>query len=131
MPHKNLQTVPVYGKALQLCETSRALASYFSFNKDLLKLYKSQALRDIIADAILTDAILIQQQIAQAEFSSSLKVRKESASFINTIIRNINSYCTGLEKDGVKEKEYVSLLRQEISSFRSSFKNWRTSLLRE
>lgn len=131
MPHKNLKTVPVYGKALELCQTSREIASYFSFNKDLLKLYKSQSLRDIIVDAILTDAILIQQKIAQAEFSNSLAVRKESASFINIIIRNINSYCTGLEKDGIKEKEYVTLLREEINSFRNSFKNWRTSLLGE
>jgi len=131
MPHKNLRTVPVYEKALELCQMSRELASYFSFNKDLLKLYQSQSLRDIIVDAILTDSILIQQQIAQAEFSNSLRVRKESASFINISIRNINSYCTCLEKDGVKEKEYISLLRQEISSFRNSFKNWRSSLLGE
>jgi len=129
MSHKNLRKVPVYGKALELCNISRELAWYFSFNKDLLKLYQSQSLRDTILDAILTDSILIQKQIAQAEFSNSQAVRKESAYFINTIIRNINTYCTGLEKDGVKEKEYIHLLRSEISSFRASFKKWRTSLL--
>ena len=129
MPVKNLQTVPIYGKALELCELSRQLASYFSLDKDLLKLHESQSLRDIIVDSILTDSILIQQKIVQAEYSNSLTVRKESAFFINIIIRNINSYCTGLEKDGVKEKEYVSLLRHEMKSFRKSFKNWRNSIL--
>lgn len=96
-----------------------------------MKLYQSQGLRDIIADAILTDAILIPQQIAQAEHSSSRTERLERISFIGIMIRNINSYCTGLEKDGIKETEYVNLLRKEVKSFRKSFKKWRLSLLGE
>tara|TARA_R110002167_G_scaffold308534_1_gene513343 strand:- start:1272 stop:1685 length:414 start_codon:yes stop_codon:yes gene_type:complete len=128
MPYKNLGTVPVYGKALALCQMSREIVSYVSFNKDLLKLCQSQSLRDIIAEALLTDAILIPQQIARAEHSESHIERMKSASFINIMIRNINSYCTGLEKDGVREKEYLQLLRAEIKTFRASFKKWRNSL---
>ncbi len=128
MSHKNLKSVPIYKKALELCLMSREIASYVSFNKDLLKLYQSQSLRDIIAEALLTDAILIPQQIAHAEFSQSHSERMKSASFINIMIRNINSYCTGLEKDGVREKEYLNLLRKEIKSFRASFRKWRQNL---
>ncbi len=128
MPHKNLRTVPVYRKALDLCLMSREIASYVTYNKDLLYLYQSDSLRDIMADALLTDAILIPQQIARAETSESQAVRMKSATYINTMIRNILSYLNGLEKDGVKEKEYLNLLRQEIRSFRRSFKKWRKSL---
>ncbi|NHF57917.1 TIGR03643 family protein [Flavobacteriaceae bacterium TP-CH-4] len=128
MSQKNLTSLPVYGKALELCNMSREIASYVSFNKDLLKLYQSKSLRDHIADALLTDAILIPQQIAQAEQASSYRERMRRASFIGIMIRNINSYCTGLEKDGVREKEYLDLLRAEIKSFRSSFKKWRKAL---
>lgn len=131
MSHKNLKSVPIYRKALELCHMSREIASYVTFNKDLLKLYQSQSLRDIIAEALLTDAILIPQQIAHAEFSQSHSERMRSASFINIMIRNINSYCTGLEKDGVREKEYVNLLRKEIKSFRASFRTWRKNLSSE
>ncbi|TFG79290.1 MAG: hypothetical protein E4H26_00180 [Flavobacteriales bacterium] len=131
MSHKNLKSVPIYKKALELCLMSREIASYASFNKDLLKLYQSQSLRDIIAEALLTDAILIPQQIAHAEFSQSHSERMKSASFINIMIRNINSYCTGLEKDGVREKEYLNLLRKEIKSFRASFRKWRQNLSSE
>ena len=42
MPYRNLSTVPVYKKALALCHTSRELASYFSYNKDLLHLYSNK-----------------------------------------------------------------------------------------
>jgi hypothetical protein len=113
---------------LYLCSISRELASYVSYNKDLLKLYQSNSHRDIIADSLLTDAILIPQKIAQAEWSESHSVRRRSISFINIMTRNILSYCNGLEKDGLKEKEYINLLRNEIKSFRISFKEWRRSL---
>lgn len=130
MSHKNLKLVPVYRKALELCKMSREIASYVSFNKDLLILYKSNSLRDIIADSLLTDAILIPKQIAEAEYSDSHSVRLKSARYINIMIRNINSYCTGLERDGVREKEYLNLLRNEIKGFRKSFKEWRKNILK-
>lgn len=128
MSQKNLSSIPVYKKALDLCNISREIASFVSYNKDLLKLYQSNSLRDHIADSLLTDAILIPQHIAQAESSDSQAVRMKSARFINIMIRNILSYCNGLEKDGVKEKEYLNLLRKEIRSFRKTFRVWRKSL---
>ncbi len=131
MSRKNLSTVPVYGKAIKLCYLSREIASYISFNKDLLHLYKSKSFRDVLANAILTDAILIPQQIASAEQSNSRSERIKRASFIGIMINNINSYCMGLEKDGIKEKEYLDLLRKETNLFRSSFKKWRKSLVNE
>ena len=63
--------------------------------------------------------------------SSSVNQRMQNAGFINIITHNIISYCNGLEKDGVKEKEYISLLRKELRTFRKSFKQWRSSLLDE
>lgn len=130
MSHNHLSSVPVYQKSLELCSISRAIASYVTFNKDLLKLYKSQGLRDVIAEALLTDAILIPQQIAKAENSKSRSERLKSATYINIMIRNINSYCRGLEHDGMREKEYLNLLRSEVKSFRKSFKTWRKSIIK-
>jgi len=131
MSSQNLRTVPVYRKSLALCEMSREIATYVSFNKDLLKLYKSSSLRDIIADSLLTDAILIPQKIEIAQKTTSYSERLRTTSFISIMIRNISSYCNGLEHDGVKEKEYLNLLRGEITAFRSSFKTWRKSLLND
>lgn len=127
MSYKNLSALPVYRKALELCKISREIASYVTFNKDLLKLYQSNSLRDIIADSLLTDTILIPKKIALAESKGTHSERQKSAVYISIMIRNLMSYCNGLEKDGVKEKEYLNLLRQEIKSFRKTFKSWRTS----
>ena len=80
-----------------------------------------------MANSLLTDSILIPQKIAQTEFSDSNAERQKNVSFINIMIRNINSYCLGLEKDGVKETEYLNLLREELKSFRKYYKKWKSS----
>ncbi len=128
MPDRNRGPILVYKKALQLYELSRHVVSYVSFNKDLIKLYQSNSLRDSIAGSLLTDTALISKKIEQVVYSNSYTVRVQNTTFINIMIRNLNSYCTGLEKDGVKEKEYLQLLRQEIKSFRKAFKKWTNSL---
>jgi len=128
MSHQNLGSLPVYQKALELCTLSRELASFVSYNKNMLTLYQSQSLRDHIADSLLTDAILIPQQIARAETSESVIDRMKSATFVGIMIRNISAYCNGLEQDGVREKEYLHLLKREIRIFRKSFKKWRKSI---
>lgn len=128
MSHQNLGSLPVYQKALELCTLSRELASFVTYNKNMLTLYQSQSLRDHIADSLLTDSVLIPQQIARAETSDSVSDRMKSATFIGIMIRNISAYINGLEQDGVREKEYLHLLRREIRIFRRSFKKWRKSI---
>ncbi|MGB3145993.1 MAG: hypothetical protein WBB24_17990 [Maribacter sp.] len=128
MAYRNLKNIPIYRKALELCSISREIASFVSFNKDLLRLYESKSLRDIMANSILTDSILIPQKIAQAEFTTCSSERMANVSFINIMIRNINSYCMGLEKDGVKETEYINLLRSEVKTFRKYYKKWKAGL---
>jgi len=128
MSRKNLNTIPVYCRAIELSDLSKAIVSYVSQGKDMLSPYKSSSLRVSIADAILTDAVLIPKKIEQAENTDSYAVRIKSARFINVMTRNILSYCNGLERDGVKEKEYLNLLRGEIQKFRASYKEWKEGL---
>ena len=124
MPYKNLTSLTVYQKALDLTAMSREIASYFSYNKDLMKLYESRSLRDAIADSIVQDADLIPEHIAQAVRSNSNSARLKYVGLTQIMIRNILSYCNGLEHDGVKEKEYINLFRKEIGSFRRSLNSW-------
>lgn len=131
MAYTNFGSLPVYRKALELCHMSREIASYVTFNKNLRKLYQSASHRDTILDSLLTDAILIPKKIALAETTASPSERLQIATYINIIIRNINSYCRGLEHDGVKETEYLDLLRNELRSFRKSFRTWSNNFSKE
>lgn len=128
MQNSAYNSLPVYKKSLALRDLSSAIAAYFSSDSTFFKLKRTASLREHIAFSIFTDSSLISQQIKQAETSNSYEVRMKSATYINVITRNILYYCNGLEQDGVKEKEYVNLLRRELKSFRKSFKQWRKSL---
>ena len=121
-------SLPVYKKSLEIRDLSTAIASYFSKENNFFKLKRTAGLRDHIASSLCIDADLISKQIKQAATSNSYETRVQSATFINIITRNLNSYCNGLDHDGVKEKEYLNLLRTELKSFRVSFKQWRKSL---
>lgn len=129
MASGSIHSLPVYRKSLALYDLSKAVAAYFSYDKDVFSMRSSNSLRDNLSDSLLTDADLIIQEITTAATSKSHKTKLKSLTFINVMTRNILAYCNGLEHDGVKEKEYLNLLRTEIKAFRQSFKSWRKSFL--
>ena len=129
MKNRNYASLPVYQRSLALKDLSTAVASYFSYEGDLFVLPKKSGLRNEIANALFVDASLISKNLVEAATASSKKIRNKNITYINIMTRNILAYCNGLEKDGVKEKEYLQLLRKEIRSFRADFKQWRKSLI--
>ena len=129
MERNSLDSLSVYRRSLALRDMSEAVASYFSYNREILSLRKIDCFRDDITQSLMTDALLITKEVGQAALSNSHSVRMKSLTFVNIMTRNILAYCNGLERDGVKEKEYLNLLRREIKTFRISFKKWRKSLI--
>ncbi|GGG50285.1 hypothetical protein GCM10011414_19950 [Croceivirga lutea] len=131
MNKSNLSSLPVYQKSLEVNDLSLALEAYFSLEKSspLFKRRKIASLRSEIVSAIKDDAQLISRFISETVDTDCVELRSKHLTFINTITKNILSYCNGLDRDGVREKEYVNLLRQEIKLFRRHFKSWRKSLL--
>lgn len=127
MQKHTYSSLPVYQKSLALLDLSKALASYFSPDTRVFS-QRTLGLRTIIAESLAQDAALIPSTIAQVYETESNSTRLKNATFINVITRNILSYCNGLENDGVKEREYLQLLRRETKIFRKSFKQWRKSI---
>ncbi len=123
----NHQSSTVYQQSLAISDLGRAIASYFSVDLNPQQLTRSSGLRSEIAFSLHHDALLIPKTIDNAVKSDSREYRLKQMTFLNTILKNILSYCNGLERDGVKEREYVNLLRSEIKLFRKSFKTWRRS----
>ncbi len=122
------EQLSIYRKSLALRDMSEAIAHYFEYRKDALVLSRYPGLRDDVVHCLVADASLITKEVEMAARSSSYSKRMKSLTFINVMTRNILSYCNGLEKDGVKEKEYLNLLRTELKSFRRACKKWRRSL---
>ena len=121
MENNGFNTLPVYKNSLALRDLSDALGHYFSPEQKRFS-RKTLGLRAVIAESLIADASLLPLTIEKTYQSNSLSYRLKNATFINIITRNIISYCNGLEKDGVMEKEYIQLLRKELKTFRKSFK---------
>ncbi|WP_010517750.1 hypothetical protein [Croceivirga radicis] len=130
MSSQAYSNLPVYQKSLALKDLSAAVAHYFAKDYSNYKLSRTASLRDVIANSLITDTSLIIASIENASNATCSASRARNASQINIIIRNLLSYCNGLEKDGVKEREYLNLLRYELKAFRKSFKVWRKSILK-
>ena len=128
MSHKRLRDLPVYKKATELQRMSRAIALCAAGKEEVINLYRATSLKGEVAGSLLADTALIRKQIALAAGTTSLTIRQNSLQFVAIMIRNLGSYCKGLEIDGMREREYIELLRQELVSFRTSFKQWRKSL---
>lgn len=128
MSSNGLINLPVYKKSLELRSMSRAIAICVARHPDLICLYKSESLRDQVADSLIKDTVLIPQQIALAANTSSIALRERSLHFVHIMTRNLASYCKGLEMEGVKEREYLDLLRRELKLFRKYLKSWHKSL---
>ena len=130
MKNTPFNTLPVYRNSLVLRDLSDALAQYFTPDKPV---FKSQniGLRAIIAASLATDASLLPETIEKVYSTTSIDARRKNTTFISIITKNLVSYCNGLERDGIKEKEYLQLLRNELRTFRKSFKQWRKSLLND
>jgi len=128
MSYKGLKDLPVYKKAVELQTVGRAIALCAAGKEAAVNRYMANSLRGEVAGLLLTDTALIRKQIALAAGTSSLSIRQNSLQFVSVMIRNLGSYCRGLEMDGMREREYLELLRHELVSFRKSFKQWRKSL---
>jgi hypothetical protein len=129
MTPAGFRQLPIYRKALELQSMGRAIAFCVSGRGDFPGRVSSGSLKNEVAEALLTDAILIRRQIALAASTPSLNIRRQSLQFISIMIRNLNSYIRGLEMESTGEREYLELMRSELRSFRKSYRAWRRSLV--
>lgn len=122
--------LPIYQKAVELQQLTRGIAYCATGNGDLLRWNPRGSLREEMAGHLVGDMSLIRKQIALAAHTSSAEMRESSLQFIHVMIRNLISYCKGLEMDGMREADYLNLLRRELIGFRRSFRHWRENLSR-
>ena len=82
---------------------------------------RALSLREEISEALkIESGILLDHMACLQE-----KRKKGTHKKLGTIIRNLMSFIRGLENDGVIEKEYLELFKQEILLFQKDWKRLR------
>ena len=82
---------------------------------------RALSLREEISEAIRVESGILQDYM----YNLQEKRKKGSNKKLGTIIRNLMTFIRGLENDGVNEKEYLDLFKQEVLLFQKDWKKLR------
>ena len=120
----NSYHLPIYRKALEIFKISRAVAAYFSEDKNIMELSYSARPRERFAGNLIADSLQLAPGIASAASASSSASRLQRIRQIRKAAKKLKKQCSNLEFSGVKEVEFVNLLRKEISQFDRMVADW-------
>lgn len=120
----DFRNLPVYNKALEIFKVSRAIACSISDNKNVLEMGFSENFNHQFAGAIVSDSLLLAPELAVVHNTSNPLLRLKKAKNIRKAANRILSQCKKLEFNGVKEKEFLALLKSEIHQFDHLFSEW-------
>lgn len=116
--------LPVYRKALEIFKISRAMAAYFSEEKNVMEMDLSANPSHQFAGSLVTESLQLAPGIASVATATSKASRLRRIKRIRNAAKNLRNYCKKLEFSGVKELEFLAMLRREIQQFDQMVNDW-------
>ena len=126
---RDLKHLVIYQKSLDIFKLSRRIASYITYDKDILSMYKSNKKADRYADSLVMDALGLVPKIAETENQNNPSLKLKYAKSLRISIDRLYSNSIKLEKTKVQGKEFIRLLRKELKHLRKLHKLYVNSLL--
>lgn len=120
----NAYHLPVYRKALEIFKIARAVASYFGDGKHVYEMDISSKNQHRFAGNLVTESLQLAPGIASVIGSSNPQCRLQHIQRLHKAARNIKLQCKKIEISGVKEIEFLHLLRKEIHIFDKMTSDW-------
>jgi hypothetical protein len=109
--HRDL---PVFKKAMQIAELTRAVVDTFDREKDVLNMRES----------MMEHAYILGAKIAGAEGADLYSIRMENAVLIKINARELLASTSWCKEENLCDRDYLQLLRNEIEEFRKLFVDW-------
>lgn len=120
----NTYQLPAYRKALEIFKISRAVASYFSNDKHVLEMHLSSNPQHRFAGFLVTESLQLAPGIASVASAPNKASRLKRIEQLQQAARNLKHQCRSLEFSGVKEIEFLRMLRKEIKQFDKLMSDW-------
>ncbi|WBL21453.1 hypothetical protein [Zunongwangia sp. HRR-M8] len=120
----NAYQLPVYQKALEIFKLSSAVSSYFSNNSHVLEMEISSIPAHNYAGRLVTESLQLAPGIAGVITARTIEVKKKRIERIKNAAKRIKSNCRNIEITGIKETEFLDLLRKEIHHFEHLVSDW-------
>jgi len=112
-----LDNFPLYQKALEIFKLTRGLIEIVPEDNEFLQ--------ETTVKFMMEDAMIIPAKIAGAHGIGLYDLKMENAAIIRKAARELMVRAGSLEyEDDIKDKEYITLLRNTIEEFRFLFIDW-------
>lgn len=112
-----LESFPLYQKALEIFKLTRGLIEIVPEDNEFLQ--------ETTVKFMMEDAMIIPAKIAGAHGVGLYDLKMENAAIIRKAARELMVRAGSLEfEDDIKDKEYITLLRNTIEEFRLLFIDW-------
>ncbi len=129
-PHQNnLNQLVIYRKSMDIFKLSRHIASYISYDKDILSMHKSLKKADKYASNLVMDALGLVPKIAETENQKNPKLKLKYAKSLRYFIDQLYDDCKQLEHTIIQGKDFLKLLRKELKKLREIHKHYVNSIL--
>ncbi len=128
MEPSNFTQLAIYRKALEIFNVSRGIACALSDNKHILEMGYSADLNQRVAGEIVTDSLRLMPELAAIQNATNSIVRLRRARKIRRSAQQILAKCKRIEYSGIREKEFINLLKTELRIFDRLFLDWLNNL---
>ncbi|MFD0861457.1 hypothetical protein ACFQ1M_04510 [Sungkyunkwania multivorans] len=123
-----LNQLPVYKKAIEIFSLSRRIASYLTYDKDLLQMEFSKERVDHEAGDLVMQSLGLAPSIAAVQTQQSYLLKMQHAQSLRKLTIGIGKLCERLEASSAEGKEFLQLLRKELKKFRKLQRDWMATL---
>ena len=89
--------------------------------------YRSLSLRQHIAIDLRTDCAQLSESIKRLIHATQID-QKSHLAYIQSLIKNLRSYCRGLENDKAPDIDHVRLVKRETLTFKRMYRTWARQL---
>tara|TARA_B100000700_G_scaffold317390_1_gene408688 strand:+ start:197 stop:583 length:387 start_codon:yes stop_codon:yes gene_type:complete len=120
----NAYQLPVYKKALEIFKISSAVSSYFSDNRHVIEMELSSVPAHNYAGRLVTESLQLAPGIAGVMTARTKELELKRIEKIRKVAKRIKSNCRNIEITGIKETEFLDLLRREILHFEHLISDW-------
>lgn len=128
MNTNNFNQLPVYKKALDIFQVSRGIACAMSEKRNVLEMGYSSYENDQVAGSLVSTSLKIFPELAAIQNATTRENITKRAQKIRRSANSMLAKCKLIEKRGLKETEFLRLLRMELNQFDRILVEWLNTL---
>jgi len=116
--------LPVFKKAQDIFQISRGIAFAMSERGHVLEMEYASNENEKVAGTLVTTSLKLFPELAALQNATNKENIRKRANKIRRSAHILLTKCRSIERHGIKEKEFLRLLKTEIIQFDQLFGEW-------